>query len=60
MSHTSVTEKPVDDLLVTETLTGPEHIDKQSKGDGQWQFAVSGEILANKQPTPEGPVLINP
>ena len=45
MSQTGVTEKPVDDFLVPETLTGPDHVDKQGKGDGQRQFTLSGEIL---------------
>jgi hypothetical protein len=49
MSQTGVTEKPVDDFLVTETFTRSDHIDEQSKGDGQWQFTVSGEILAIKR-----------
>ena len=49
MSQTGVAEKPVDDFLVTETLTGSDHVDEQRKGDGQWQFAVSGEILAIKR-----------
>ncbi len=49
MSQTGVAEKPVDDLLVTETLTGSDHVDEQSKGDGQREFALSGEILAIKR-----------
>nr|WP_321469235.1 hypothetical protein [uncultured Desulfobulbus sp.] len=49
MRQTGVTEKPVDYFLVPKTLTGPDHIDKQGKSDGQWQFAVSGEILAIKR-----------
>ncbi len=48
LSEAGVAEEPVDYFLVAETLSGPDHVEEQSQGDGQRQFAVSGELLAIK------------
>lgn len=44
MRKLSFAEKSVDDVLIADTLTGSDHVDEQSDGDREGEFAAPGEI----------------